>query len=379
MSTLSVEVVKIDDVQPHPDPETTRLSVLTIGGYKTITAKVKDSDGEYHCPYAVGDHVIYVPPDAIVPKDVSDHWGVTSYLGTGGRVKTVRLRGFVSRGFVVPVEPICGEGYMESQFRCHTDPTWVTTNWMPAVGDDVADYYGITKYEPPQSAINRIASGIETELPGFTRYTDIERIQRFPDVLIPGEQVVITEKLHGSNSRIASIRTPDGDVIVCGTRRNQVRRGSGTMYEYPLGNTNVVALLSALRGTHPSPESIVIFGEVYGPHVQGKMTYGVPQGSYGYRAFDIAVNGGYLEQVDFEALCEIHGVDIAPVLYTGPWSTEIADEYSDGPSTIGGGHIREGVVIKPVRERTHWELGRVILKRIGDSYEVGQYEMSDSH
>jgi len=47
---------------------------------------------------------------------------------------------------------------------------------------------------------------------------------------------------------------------------------------------------------------------------------------------------------------------------------EQVKQLSDGPTTLGGGHIREGVVVRPARERTDPKVGRAILKYIGDSY-----------
>jgi hypothetical protein len=35
---------------------------------------------------------------------------------------------------------------------------------------------------------------------------------------------------------------------------------------------------------------------------------------------------------------------------------------------VGGGHIREGVVVKPTIERTDPKIGRVVLKYLNDDY-----------
>ena len=57
-------------------------------------------------------------------------------------------------------------------------------------------------------------------------YTDIENIRNFPDVLRPGEEVVITEKLHGKNCRLGLIRVPGeaGDTFEFMAGSNDVRR-----------------------------------------------------------------------------------------------------------------------------------------------------------
>ena len=71
----------------------------------------------------------------------------------------------------------------------------------------------------------------------FHGYTEIENIRNFPDVLQPGEEVVITEKLHGKNCRLGLIRVP-GEAVTpssswpgrttCGGRRWTPRGGRPT-------------------------------------------------------------------------------------------------------------------------------------------------------
>jgi len=42
---------------------------------------------------------------------------------------------------------------------------------------------------------------------------------------------------------------------------------------------------------------------------------------------------------------------------------------STGETTVGGAeHIREGVVVRPVREQMHPKIGRVILKYLNDEH-----------
>jgi hypothetical protein len=43
-------------------------------------------------------------------------------------------------------------------------------------------------------------------------------------------------------------------------------------------------------------------------------------------------------------------------------------QYTDGKTTFDGAHIREGIVMKPTKERVEPELGRVILKSVSEAY-----------
>jgi len=355
MSKLNVKVAKIDEVLQHPNAD--RLSILVIGGWKTCTANV-ERDGVWVCPYEPGDLVVYVPPDAVVPDDVAERWGVKDYLGSGNRVKTVKLRGCISRGFAVPV-PVEG----------------LPLGVEPIAGCDLTDHYGIVKWEPPVP----VSEEHEAETDGFTRYTSIERLQNYPGIFAIGEEVIVTEKIHGTNSRVASMLTDDGVQVLCGTRTSQVKQGTGSKYETPLHLLEVVQLLASLREKYQEAQAIVLFGEIFGRGVQKHLDYGYEKGEYGYRAFDIAVNGEYLSWARFHMLCAGCGVLTVPWIWNGPFSTERIEELSDGRSTIGGDHVREGVVVKPIAEREDDVLGRVILKSIGDGYETKQYGWTDSH
>jgi RNA ligase (TIGR02306 family) len=114
---------------------------------------------------------------------------------------------------------------------------------------------------------------------------------------------------------------------------------------------------------------VVLFGEVFGAGVQD-LTYGLDNNRKEYRAFDLSLDGAYLDADDFAALCAAYGVPTVPLLYRGPYSPEVVRRHTGGTTTVGGGkQIREGVVIKPVRERFAEELdGRLILKSISDEY-----------
>ena len=107
------------------------------------------------------------------------------------------------------------------------------------------------------------------------------------------------------------------------------------------------------------------------------MAYGLGNGAKGFRAFDVAVDGKYLDHdKKVEALLR-HGLEVVPLLYRGPFSWDVVEGHTYGPTTMcppdasgrfGG---REGCVITPVIERFHAGLGdtgRVILKSISADY-----------
>ncbi len=67
-------------------------------------------------------------------------------------------------------------------------------------------------------------------------------------------------------------------------------------------------------------------------------------------------------------------LELAQVLATIPFSLDAIRCYSEGKTQLMAkdAHIREGVVVRPLRECNDPRVGRVILKYISDSYLFGE-------
>ncbi len=355
MSTLVVEVCEVKAVYPHPRADA--LECITVKGWQVIVQKALGLEA--------GRRVVYFPPDSVLPPELAERLGITKYLsplpkeidGTvkpGLRVRAARLRGEPSYGTI----------------DTEVDPAW-------EVGRDVKDHYGVTKFEPPL----RPSDG--DSLPpvaAFHGYTDVENIRNFPGVPRPGEEVVITEKLHGKNCRLGLVRVSGegGDPFEFMAGSNDVRRmevdrkGRPSDFWRPMTE----AVRGLLRHLSGGERSVVLFGELYGSGVQD-MAYGLAAGAKGFRAFDVAVDGKYLDFDEKAALFARFGVEMVPRLYRGPFSWEAVEEHTYGPTTLcppeeaGRFRGREGCVVTPVEERYDPDLGgggRVILKSISADY-----------
>lgn len=334
MSTLIVEVCKIEKVLPHTNADA--LDLAQIKGWQCVISKGR---------YAPGDLVIYIPIDAMIPVEHSDRWGITKYL-SNGRVRCARLRGEPSFGVIVERD----------------NPSWEE-------GRDVKDCYGITKYIPP---VKISAGDFEPSHPLFGEYTDVENLRNFPNIFTEGEEVSVSEKIHGTSCRLGFI---EGEWMAgsMSVRRRRPDDLSGSIYWQPMGLPGVQELLAFLGETH---RQVILYGEVFGSKVQS-LNYGVT-GASGFRAFDLLADGKYLDPEEFAALCVRFGVPAVPVLYRGPYALETIKALSEGTTTLGADHIREGVVVRPVRERTDPKVGRVCLKYIGDPYLFAK-NVSDSN
>jgi RNA ligase (TIGR02306 family) len=353
MSTMKVEVTRIHDVRPHANADA--LELATVGGWQMAVKKGVYQDG---------DPIVYFEQGTTLPRAVADRLGVTAYLKertdiNGDKVLVihrVRLRGEPSFGLVVSPEP------------------------GMAVGQDVAAFYGAEKYIPPL----RVEAGDSAPSdPRFPAYTEIENLRSYPDVIAEGEEVVVSEKLHGTNCRVGFVTN-----IVDGGRRQQLMAGSRGLrrkeppdleaarlntYWYPLTLPSVDNLLRDLftQGHNQA----VLYGEVFGSGIQS-YTYG--QRSIAFGAFDLMIDGLFVDHAEFVAWCEKHGIEMVPIVYRGPYALATIKELSEGDSLVGGKHGREGVVVKPVHERQDVKLGRVIFKYIGDAYLFGKAAEQDT-
>lgn len=331
MSSLIVPVTTIEDMRPHPNAD--RLELAQVLGWQLVVPK-----GQYR----VGEKLVYFPIDTILPLEVSERFGVTRYLHRQ-RIRCARLRGEPSFGLAIP-----------------PDEDW-------PVGTNVADFYGAVKYEPP---VRTIAGDGEEDHPLFVAYTDIENMRNFPTLFVEGESVLLSEKIHGTQCRVGLI---EGELMAAskGLRRKRPEedRFTSSTYWFPLSLEPVRALLEELGQTH---RQVILFGEVYGSKIQS-FHYGL-HGQLGFRAFDLLLDGQYQDWPVFLASCAHYGVETVPVLAQIPFHLATMKEFSEGKTQLmqQDAHIREGIVVRPERERHDPSHGRVILKYVSDSYLFGE-------
>lgn len=367
MSTLIVEICAVEEIAIHPNAD--RLDRIRVKNWWCVATKDH---------YKVGDKVIYVPPDSILPKPLAERWGIAKYcvpLGKdisgerppGLRVRASRFRGVSSFGTIQDIEDTS----------------------LP-LGYDVCEHYDITKYEPPMKCSD---GDVATPVASFHIYTDIEALGNFPNVFQEGEEVVVTEKLHGSNDRVGLVFHADNEANgftwqwMAGSHANRRKefndKGVRSMYWFPFQQEEcpnngdpLKEMIREIAVSENAQFSVIVFGEIFGSGVQD-MTYG--QKGKSFRIFDIAVDGNYLDNDKMlPRVREFHdkGIRMVPYLYIGLYSLAKMDELVDGPTTICEATEikepfkgREGIVIRPIKERFDPILGgRAILKYVSADY-----------
>lgn len=340
MSTHTVKVQRVA-IEPHPNADAIELA--RVGDYLSVVRK-----GQYQ----TGDLAAYLPESSLVPEQLLEELGLVGKLAgpQHNRIKAIRLRGVVSQGICLPARP----------------------HWQE--GQDVAAELGVAKWEPP---IPTCLQGDVWNAGG--RYLvayDIENIKAFPGVLQDGEPVVMTEKIHGTFCQIAVM--PDGARIVAskglGAKGLAFKEPGKTTYQQAANRCDVANNVrrSAAWG---NLEAYIVCGEVFGAGIQD-LHYGAARGVPGFRVFDVCEVGGggtrtWLDDAALGRFCDVTGLARVPVLYRGPFSRDALAQHTTGPTTFGGVHIREGVVVRPCIERAHPDLpcgGRVQFKSVSDAY-----------
>lgn len=396
-SSVVVPVVELQNVREHPNAS--MLGLADVLGFQVVVGLVEDPDGDivrsfvkgerderdnrvpfeegsegekedvsFRFRYQDGDRAVYFPADTIIPDELSERLNVKHLLGgkSKDRVKRIALRGEPSFGMLAEIPE---------------DEDW-------EVGFNAAEHFGATKYIPPIRATAGDAEKYDERIdPLVEKYTDIENGRIFTDVFEDGEEVIVTEKIHGTNCKVGIVKDVDVFAGSMTVRRKRPVDENGAdeffdseamkknVYWHPWSIDGVQDLINMLVADH---QIVTLYGEIFGGSVQS-LSYGIPKGrGVGFAAFDLSVDGKYLDWDELAALCDRFSVPVAPVLYRGPFSMEKIKELAEGDTTMGDSHIKEGVVVKPVKERRDPKIGRAVLKYISIAYDLSKNKKKDT-
>lgn len=390
MAEFEVKVVRIDSVTEHPNAD--RLTLVKIGGYTCIANKHEDGSWRYQA----GDLVVYIPENAVVPEWLlrkQDMWNEEKGIGflagsKGNRVKAIKLRGIFSEGILYAVKPQDEPSMGIYVMDFVRDGVEMETGVRE--GDDVGEKLGITKYEPE---IPASMSGEVFNLGRAPIKFDLEPIEKHLDLILPNEVVDFTEKLHGTCTGVSIIRGlnhPETFVAPWGSRDVVVwSKGLGSkglVFKDNAANASnlYVQTYTAYFGANDKFWDTIIgrfmdedydelhfVGETYGPGVQD-LSYGASKKEF--RLFAIAVVKNrevlWLNQTAITFYAAAVGIPRVPILYTGPFNMEVMEEIRDGKTSLGGDHIREGIVITPQLTRVDETFGVVRLKAVSPAYKL---------
>jgi len=331
------------------------LEKATILGWHVVVKKDE---------FNVSDKVIYIEVDSILPeKEEFEFMAKYKY-----RVKTIKLRGQISQGMILPMASIRdGE--------------------MHLIGEDVTNLLGITKYMS-KSEIDELAEdgrkiALEkyrlrrfmyrfnwyrklfmprkqvVEFPYWVSKTDEERIQNIPQVLndFKDELVYITEKVDYQSATFTGKLLPNTfpiigkylpkkfKFIVCS--RNLMNNDKSSLYWKIAEKYNLEKILK-------ENPTLTIQGEQGNSKVQGNK-YGISEPEiWIFNIFDHEKNYhyNYWEMLDFCNKYSLNPVPFLSQVKLGDIATTVDEmvEYSKGKSTINPKINREGVVVRCIKD-----------------------------
>ena len=369
MTTFTVTIKRILAIEPHPNADAIEFAL--IDGYRSIVKKGH---------FVAGNLVAYIPEAALLPVWLLQElnlWDAEKDCGkltgkAGNRVKAIKLRGELSQGLCLAGtqdSSVTGAIKTGTEFGCFA---------LVREGDDVAGILGITKYEPPIPTV--MAGEVFNAGTELTLSYDVENLKAYPNAFTEGEEVVITEKLHGTCTVVAILPLKDAHPEAFGKNKNILvfSKGLGAKglvlknNEKNANNLYVRATCKLIEAidkiTFEADSPFFLLGETFGPGVQD-LSYGKEIGmrlfacAEGYRG-----KQSYYSWTKLEIAAHIYNQETVPVLYRGPYSANVVQEHTNGKTTLGANHIREGVVIVPADERIVPNLGRLCLKSVSEDY-----------
>ena len=308
----------ISDLQPIPDADL--IEVATINSWKLVVKK-----GEFK----VGNLAIYCEIDSFLPiKEEFEFLRKSSYKKMGEqegfRLKTIKLRGQVSQGLLMPLSML--------------PKSFLDDSCTEYIGMDVTEVLGIVKYEPPIPA--ELQGKVKGNFPSFIPKTDEERIQNMTTAygFMRDKTYYETEKLDGSS---ATYYINDGVFGVCSRNLDLLETEDNSFWraarELDLENK-----LLSLNGNY------AVQGELIGEGIQGNPYKIKGQVVRFFNAYDIAAQK-YFTYSDFCHLINELSLTSVPILNDNLTLPNTIDELlkqAEGKSALCDTAEREGVVIR---------------------------------
>lgn len=333
-------VAKIAEIQDIPNSDS--IEAYRVGGWWVV-----DKKGAY----SVGDYCVYVSIDSWIPHDLAPFLSKgqepREYNGIKGeRLRTVKLRGQVSQGLLLP-HSVFGETAINFFNQSNRWAIGVVDEADYAEfifeGDDVTDRLGIQKYEPPIPA--ELGGDVVGAFPSYIPKTDQERIQNLTSELEEWKTEnltwEVTEKLDGSSM---TVFMRDGYFGVCS--RNWELRETESNSLWRVARRYDLENLLKVKGNY------ALQGELIGEGIQGNPYKIKGQEFYIFDIYDIDKQRylSSLERIEFVFNSGFENLRHVPLIDRG---MSLKDVYAqdllkmaEDKSIVGSNPEREGIVFK---------------------------------
>lgn len=312
---------KIADIREIPGADSIELAI--IDGWQTV---VKKSE------FKAGEMVVFCEIDSWIPHDLAPFLSKgkepREYQGTKGeRLRSVKLRGHLSQGLVLPLS-IC----------CFFDDA------NPEDGEDVSHILNIVKWEREIPA--QLRGHAKGNFPSFLRKTDQERVQNLvreiERIRESGEPEMFEVSIKLDGTSFTAYHN-NGATGFCSRNLELKPEDESTVYSQVFRKYHLADALAA------TGMNVAIQGEIMGQGIQGNRECLTEPTLYVFDVFDIDaqqyMNPG--ERMNFFSMFLQHlGVQHVPLLCfidSLPAVTDIL-RMADGNSI--NNPVREGIVFK---------------------------------
>jgi len=337
---------RIDAINPIPNADA--IEVATVGGWNVVVKKGQ---------FALNELALFLEIDSWVPHEIAPFLCKSKepreYLGVKGeRLKTVRLRGQLSQGLLLPLKEVWTKLV---DTTVHMRPVdW--DSFIAIVNDkwnafeefrdvDYSEQLGIIKWEPQIPA--QLAGLMKGNFPSFIQKTDQERIQnikrQFEDIAAASDELFeITEKLDGSSM---TVYWRDGEFGVC-SRNIDLKESDDNAFWKMAKSLNLKEKLDKYG------RNIALQGELIGPGIQGNQ-YGLT--AHEFRIFDVYDIDNGCKQLPIERSDTLFDLELdnnqVPVIgvirITASMTIAEILLNAEGASALNGSE-REGLVFKSI-------------------------------
>lgn len=308
---------KIADIQPIDGAD--KIELAKISGWQVVIAK--------DVGHKIGDKVVYCEIDSYLPiQPEFEFLRKTSYKkmsngDEGFRLKTIRLRGEISQGLIIPLNDASILAARLANEQEDPDDYFMMFSEME-LGTDITNLLGIVKYDPPVPA--QLAGKAKGSFPGFIPKTDQERVQNI-DVdkrqfiyeyddkgkkSVFEKRYFITEKLDGSSF---TCYYRDGEFGVCSRNLELIETEDNTFWQV----ARKLDLENKLKSVSDEVGNIALQGELIGPGIQKNM-YGLTEPTVKF--FDVFSidKRKYLPFTDTHKLIHAMQLESVPLLQAKP-------------------------------------------------------------
>ncbi len=327
-------IQRVWDIQPIEGAD--RIELAKVLGWQCVVNKGQ---------FKPMDLAVYFEIDSFLPiQEEFEFLRASSYrktdiMGEGFRLRTMKFRGQVSQGLLLPVT-----AFPEVvDFLNRGVKGWPDENWGHMIGEDVSNILHVKKWEIEEKATT--GGTVTGTLPMDVPHTDETRVQAEPDLIkdFAGLEYYITTKMDGSSHSVSL----DGEGFhVTGHNYEYKDDGKSAFYEL----VKREGIENRMRKYHKENglRLLTIQGELCAPGIQqNRLKLTRPE----WYVFTVRIDGMRAGLRKMQEVCEALGLKTVPVEEVG---TDLPSKYptveallkrADGEYPKGG--KKEGIVIRP--------------------------------